>query len=195
MKFIMNIAGLCFYIIATTLSLHILGHDAFAAESSSSWRPIYDLILRWINFGIIVFVIIKYVKTPIINFLRGQKDKLAKEIQQLEDEKKNVAEKIKETIQTIDDSEIRFSELKERIVRQGEKKKEDIIKTAQTQSKMMLEDSKRRVETHFQQAKNALRAELIDRAVDMAMERLPKEITAEDDEKFTGEFLTSSLAE
>jgi F-type H+-transporting ATPase subunit b len=190
MKCVNKIVLIFCYIIAGILSLHFLGHEAFAAEKASGWRPIYDLILRWINFGIIVFLVNKYAKTPIMNFLRGQKEKLAREIKRLENKKQGITATIEETLKTIDESEVRFAELKERIVRQGEKKKEAIIQTAQKQSKMMLEDAKRRIDTHFIQAKNKFRAEMIDRAIDLAVERLPKEITAEDIEKLTIEYLT-----
>ena len=190
MKCVNKIVLIFCYIIAGILSLHFLGHEAFAAEKAGSWRPIYDLILRWINFGIIVFLLVKYAKTPLMNFLRGQKEKLAREIKRLENKKQGISANIEETLKTIDESEVRFAELKERIVRQGEKKKEVIIQTAQKQSKMMLEDGKRRIDTHFIQAKNKFRAELIDRAIDLAMERLPKEITAEDNEKLTIEYLS-----
>lgn len=187
----LNKIVLIFYcILAGFVSLHFLGLEAFAAEKASSWRPTYDLILRWINFGIIVFLVIKYLKTPIMNFLRGQKEKLAREIKRLEDKKQGITENIEETLKAIDESEVRFAEIKERIVRQGEKKKEDIIQKAQNQSKMMLEDAKRRIDTQFIQAKNKFRAEMIDKAIDLAMEKLPKEITAEDNEKFTSEYLT-----
>jgi F-type H+-transporting ATPase subunit b len=172
------------------VSFHFLGLEAFAAEKASNWRSTYDLILRWINFGIIVFLVIKFLKTPIMNFLRGQKEKVAKEIKHLEDKKQGITENIEETLKAIDESEGRFAEIKERIVRQGEKKKEDIIQKAQNQSKTMLEDAKRRIDTHFIQAKNKFRAEMIDKAIDLAMEKLPKEITAEDNEKFTSEYLT-----
>ena len=192
MKYMDKIGGKFFYLIAIVLSLHFLGHDALAAEKSSGWRPIYDLILRWINFGIIAFVIVKYGKTPIMNFLRGQKDKLEQEINQLENEKEDAKAKIKETLKTVDESEVRFSELKDRIIQQGEKKKTEIIESAQNQSKMMLEDGKRRIDTYFLQAKNEFRAELIDRAMDMAMERLPREVTPEDNDKFTRIFLEST---
>jgi F-type H+-transporting ATPase subunit b len=195
MKHMDKIDGIFFYLIAMVLSLHFLGHDALAAEKSSSWRPTYDIILRWINFGIIVFVIVKYGKTPIMNFLRGQKDKLAQEINRLENEKEDVKAKIKETLKAVDESEVRFAKLKDRIIQQGEKKKTEIIESAQNQSKMMLEDAKRRIDTHFLQAKNEFRAELIDRAMDMAMERLPKEMTPEDNDKFTRLFLESTLTE
>jgi len=190
MKCVNKIVLIFCYIIAGILSLHFLGHEAFAAEKASSWRPIYDLILRWINFGIIVFLVNKYAKTPIMNFLRGQKETLAREIKRLENKKQGISANIEETLKTIDESEVRFAELKERIIHQGEKKKEAIIQTAQKQSKMMLEDAKRRIDTYFIQAKNKFRAEMIDRAIDLAVERLPKEITAEDNEKLTIEYLT-----
>ena len=190
MRYANKIVLIFYCIITGLLSLHFLEYEAFAAEKASSWRPIYDLILRWINFGIIVFLVVKYIKTPIMNFLRGQKEKLAREIKRLEDKKQGISEDIEGTLKTIDESEVRFAEIKERIVRQGEKKKEDIIQSAQKQSKMMLEDAKRRIDTHFIQAKSKFRAEMIDKAIDLAMERLPKEITAEDNEKLTIEYLT-----
>jgi len=193
MKYVDKIGGKFFYLIAIVLSLHFLGHDALAAEKSSSWRPMYDLIFRWINFGIIAFVIVKYGKTPIMNFLRGQKNKLAQEINRLENEKEDAKAKIKETLKAVDESEVRFSELKDRIIQQGEKKKAEIIESAQNHSKMMLEDAKRRIGIHFLHAENEFKAELIDRAMDMAMERLPGEITPEDNDKFTRVFLDSTL--
>ncbi|MBW2407870.1 MAG: ATP synthase F0 subunit B [Deltaproteobacteria bacterium] len=195
MKHMNKIGGVFWCLFAVFLSLHLLGHDALAAEKSSNWRPIYDLILRYINFGIIVFVIVKYGKTPIMNFLRGQKDKLASEIKRLEDEKEELAVKIKETLTTIDESEIRFAEIKDRIVQQGERKKAEIIESAQNQSRLMIEDAKRRINTYFLQAKNEFKAELIDRAMDMAMERLPKEITPEDNDNFNRLFMESAFTE
>ena len=195
MKYMNKVIGVFCCFMAVVLSLHFLGHDAFAAEKSSNWRPMYDLILRYINFGIIVFLIIKYGKTPIMNFLRGQKEKLAKEIKRLEDEKEDVASQVKEMIKTIDESEERFEELKERIVQQGEKKKVEIIQTAQAQSESMIVNAKQRIESHFLQAKNDFREELIDNAIDLALERFPKEMSPEDNENFTRDFLTSTATE
>jgi len=195
MKYVKKIFGVFCCSMAVVLSLHLLGHDAFAAEKSSNWRPMYDLILRYINFGIIVFVIVKYGKTPIMNFLRGQKEKLAEEIKRLEDEKENVASQVKEMVKTIDESEERFEELKQRIVGRGEKKKAEIIQDAQAHSESMIVDAKRRIKYYYLQAKHDFRAELIDAAIDLALERFPKEMTPEDNEKFTHEFLTSTAVE
>ena len=193
MKYLSKLLWVCTGLLAGILSLHLLSLNGYAAEGSSSWRPIYDLIMRWINFGIIVFVVYKYARKPFMNFLRGRKEKVAEEIEALETRKEEMVARINQTQKDVEESDVRFEELKERIIQQGEKKKAEIIESAKNHSKMMFEDAKRRIGTHFLHAKNEFKAELIDRAMDMAMERLPKEITPEDNDKFTRLFLESSL--
>ncbi len=185
---------ICAAISAGILSLHLLGPDAYAAEGGSHWRPVYDLIMRWINFGIIVVVVYKYARKPFMNFLRGQKQKVAVEIEELETRRNEMVAKIDQTQKDIKESDVRFAKLKERIIRQGEKKKVEIIESAQIHGKTMIEDAKRRIDTHFIQAKNTFRSELIDRAIEMALERLPGQITPEDNEKFTRDFLDGASA-
>jgi F-type H+-transporting ATPase subunit b len=195
MKYLSKLLWACAGLLAVMLSLHLLSLDGYAAEGSSNWRPTYDLIMRWINFGIIVFVVYKYARKPLMNFLRGRKEKVAEEIEALETRKEEMIDRINQTQKDIEESDIRFEELKERIIQQGEKKKAEIIESAKNHSKMMFEDSKRRIGTHFLHAKSEFKAELIDKAMDMAMERLPREITPEDNDKFTRLFLESALTE
>ena len=195
MKRVNNKVRLFYFIMAGTLSLHFLGFEALASESSGGWRPIYDEVLLWFNFGIIVFVFIKYGKTPLMNFLRGRKDKIAQEIERIEEKKKQAADKVTEINKMVAESKTRFAKIKDRIVEQGERKKAEIIESAQNQSKTMLENAKQRIDFQFVQAKSILRKELIDTALNLAMERIPKEITPEDNEKFTREFLTSTATE
>jgi F-type H+-transporting ATPase subunit b len=195
MKYVRKTVWMFVWMMVLVFSLHFFGYETFAAEKTTKWRPTYDLIMRWINFGIIIFIVNKYAKTPIMNFLKGKKEKLAQEIKKLEDKKEDGAAKVKETSKTLDESEIRFAELKERVIQQGERKKQEIIESAQQQSKSMLEDANRRIESFIVQSKNAFKAELIDAAIDLAMERLPQQITDKDNEKFIDQYLTSSLAE
>jgi len=195
MKYLSKLLWACAGLLAAMLSLHLLSLDGYAAEGSSNWRPTYDLIMRWINFGIIVFVVYKYARKPLMNFLRGRKEKVAEEIEALETRKEEMVDRINQTQKDIEESDVRFEELKERIIQQGEKKKTEIIESAKNHSKMMFEDSNRRIGTHFLHAKSEFKAELIDRAMDMAMERLPREITPEDNDKFTRLFLESALTE
>ena len=195
MKRVNKINWLCCFIMAGTLSIHFLGFDALAAEGSGGWRPIYDEVLLWLNFGILAFIIIKFGRAPLMNILRGRKEKIAREIERIEEKKKQAVDKIAEINKMVDESEARLADLKVRIVEQGEKKKQAILESAQQQSKTMLEDAKQRIDIQFVQAKTILRQELIDTAIDLATQRLPQEITDADNAKFIDQYLTSSKAE
>jgi len=193
MKNFKKIAGFCFFVTAVALTLHVLGYDALAGEDSDNWRPIYDLVMRWINFGILAFVLIKFGGPPLKDFLQGRKEELAREIKKVEDEKEKLEGRIKEALKTLAESDSRFVELKARIIEQGEKGKQKIIEKAQTQSRIMMEGAKQKIDSQIKQAKNMLRAEMVDSAIALAFERLPEVITDEDSLRFVDSYLNSTL--
>ncbi|WDN89562.1 F-type H+-transporting ATPase subunit b [Desulfosarcina sp. BuS5] len=184
-----------FYAFVAGFALLLFGDFAFASESASSWRSTYDLVLRWINFGIIVFLLVKFGKKPLMNFLHSRKESLARDIDLLEKEKNKANQSIKEAKQQLEESIGHFAELKERIVRQGAKQKDKIIEDARIQSGLMIEASKQKVKAIIQNAKNSFRAELVDAAFDLAMEKIPDEITDEDNRKLLTQYIdrTSSI--
>ena len=169
-----------------------LSCDALAAEAESGWRATYDSILRWVNFAILAFVIIKFARTPLKDFAQGQKEKLTRELRRKEKAKEAAVDAVKEIRQTLDDSEARFADLKDRIIEQGERKKQQIVEDATAQSRQMLADAKRQVENQIVQAKNRFKSELVDAAADLAMKRLPDLITKEDNQIFINRFLEGS---
>jgi len=195
MKYVRKTVWMFVWMIVLVFSLHFFGYETFAAEKTTKWRPTYDLILRWINFGIIVFIFYKYAKTPLMNFLRSPKEKLAEEIKKLEDKKEDMANKVKETQKALDESEVRFADLKDRIVQQGESRKQEIIESAKNHSRIMLEGANRKIDSYILSSKNTFKAELIDAAIELAMERLPKEITDKDDERFIVQYLSGASTE
>jgi F-type H+-transporting ATPase subunit b len=195
MKKLKKVAGLCFFVTGVVLALHVLGCEALAGEDSGNWRPIYDLVMRWINFGILAFVLIKFGREPLKGFLKGRKEELAVEIKKVEDEKEKIENQIKEALKTIEESDIRFAELKARIIEQGEKGKQKIIEKAQTQSRIMMEGAKQKIDSQIKQAQSMLRAEIVDSAIALAIERLPEMITDEDNLKFVDMYLKSTSTE
>ncbi len=58
-----------------------------------------------------------------------------------------------------------------------------------------MESARRKVEGTILQAKNKVRKEMIDQAVNIALERLPAEITAQDNEQLFERFLVSAESE
>ena len=60
---------------------------AAAADAPDSWRKTYDQILMWVNFGIFVFLIVKFLRVPLKKFISGKQNELERKISRLEEEK------------------------------------------------------------------------------------------------------------
>ena len=174
--------------------LLIPGTDLFAAEEAGGWRETYDLVLKWVNFIILASLIIKFARTPLKDFLKGQREKLASDIRKKEKDKNTAAAEVEEIKTALNEGDARFKDLKARIVEQGKKRKEQIVIGAEEQSRQMLTETQKRVENQILEAKKRLKAELVDSAVEKALQRLPKEITSEDNQKFLDQFLSDTHA-
>ena len=165
------------------LSVLALAPDALAADSGGDWRTTYDLVMRWVNFVILAAVIVKFGRRPLMDFLTGRKEEIAYELRRLEEEKEALLEKVGEMRQQIEDSESRYEQIKQRIVAQGNNRKQVIIDEAQRESRILMETARNHIENRLRTAKRSIRAEIIDMAVDRAMQELPARVTAEDNRK------------
>ena len=176
--------SLCFILTAT---------DVLAADNTSNWRPIFDLVMMWVNFGIFAFIIVKYSRKPLINFLKGQKEKVDLNINRIEEKKEKISAEVRVAIDTLDENKLRMQKLKERIILQGERRKQEIIDNALLESQIMIEEAKRKIDDQILQAHKAIRAEMVDMAVSLAVKKLPAEITSADNQKFIDQYLTGIL--
>lgn len=179
---------------AVLIALFLCGPDALAAENTKNWRSTFDLVMRWVNFAIIVILLVKFAKTPLKNFLTDRKEQVERNIKVYEQQKEAVEGKIIETQKMLGDSMIRFEKIRKTIIEDGERKKQQIIEDAQRESKMLLEATQHKIEHRIREASNAIRAELIESAIALAETRLPAEITAADQQKLTDLFLASTAA-
>ena len=170
--------------------LHLLGSQALAAESDGGWRSSYDVIMMWVNFAILATVLVKYAKNPIKGFFRDQKESIARTLSDIEGQKEANDAEIRQAQQLMQESGARFEEIREKIIAEGERKKQAIIEGAQRESKLMMQNAEFWIERHILQAKKKLRSELIDESIEQALQRLPQVLTPEDNRKFISRYLT-----
>ena len=166
--------------------------DAMAAETTSGWRSTFDLVMRWVNFVIIAFILVKFGRKPIKDFLSNRREKIDQQIKKYEQQKEAAEVKIKEANQMLKDSAARFEKIKTRIIEDGEKKKQQIIEDARQESMILLAGTRQKIEYQIVEAKNLIRSEMIESAIALAEKRLPEEITAVDEQKLIDHFMEST---
>ena len=194
MKFTTKVGPAVFLLVGSTLMLLLSAQPALAAKAGSGWRPIYDLVMKWLNFGIMVFVAVKFGKDPIGAFLRGRRESLAEEIHGFEEKNKRLATRIQETRKALEDSYARFEQIKKKIIVEGEEKKKKIIDQARQESELMFQQTKFQIQNQILHARQQLQSELLERAIDRAIETLPQEITREDNRKLVDRYLDTLAA-
>ena len=194
MKSGMQNALLPWPVLISCLSVLALAPEALAADSGGDWRTTYDLVMRWVNFIILAAVIVKFGRRPLMDFLTGRKGEVAYELRRLEEEKEALLEKVGEMRQKIEASESRYEQIKERIIAQGNNRKQAIIDDAQRESRILMETAKNHIENRLRTAKRTIRAEIIDMAVSRAMQELPAKVTAEDNRKLVEKLIETAAS-
>lgn len=174
------------------LGLHLTAGVAMAADGG--WRPVYDLVMRWLNFLILVGVIVRYARQPVKTFLQTRSAEVRIEIEALEEQKGKAVAAVAAIRQRLADSEERLKEMKARLLADGERRKQMLLEQAEVESAMMLKDAERKIDGLLHQAQASLRAELVDDAMDLAVERLPTVIAPEDQERLMSDFFQAAGA-
>ena len=174
------------------IMLHLSAFEVLAADNSGDWRPIFDLVMRWVNFLILAFVLIKFSRAPIKKFLDGKQQDIADEIGGLEAEKEEVLRQIDDSKKQLENSRHRLSDLKKRIVARGEKNRQMIIEAAEQESNILLKSAQQKINNRIVEARRELKTELVDAAIALATKLLPEKITEEDNQKFIDAFMSSA---
>ncbi|MFO7861263.1 MAG: hypothetical protein R6U41_08585 [Desulfosalsimonas sp.] len=182
----------CKILFVCILLLHLTAFAVLAEEGSAGeWRPVYDTIMLYVNFLILVYLLYRYGRQPFLQFLQTQKLQVSESIHKVEGRKEKLLEQINETQSQMQESSERYEKLKQRIIEEGERTRQQIIDDARQQSKTMLEREKKNASRRLADARKNFMVELVDTAENLARNRLPEEITENDQDKLIDFYVAS----
>ena len=170
--------------------MYLMIPEVMAAEESGSSRKIWDSILLWINFGILVFFFMKYARKPLMDLLKSARSKVRKEMDEVNDKLDNAKSLVNNESEKLKDVDGHVQELRKAILEMGKKDKERIIQEGKMTSEKMIRDAKAYAEYRMDSARKALSDEMVDMAVGIAEERITKDITDKDHDNLVNQFIT-----
>ena len=171
---------ICGILVLGIFFLHITGFPVLAEDGTKNWRPMYDVIMLWVNFAILVYLIYRIGRKPFQAFLSTQANQVAGEIQKAEKQKQEIIQAISETKRQMQESSDRYEQIKARIIEEGRRQRQEIIDDARTQGEQMIEREKHNASRRIAEGRKKIMAELVDAAASLAQSRLPGEINQED---------------
>ena len=168
--------------------------DTFASEEASGGRTIYHTIMLFVNFGIFVFLFVRYAKKPFMNYLRSERESVEKQINELTDKKQGAQSQRDTEAEQLEDIDQIIEELRSSILEMGEREKEKIIQQGKSLAEKMIRDAEAYSENRIVVARQELSEEMVDMALSMAKEKLLKNMTDKDNDILVGQFITSLQA-
>ncbi|HEX9156996.1 MAG TPA: F0F1 ATP synthase subunit B, partial [Syntrophales bacterium] len=142
-----------------------------------------------LNFVILLYILYKLMWKKMKSFFAGRREGIHASLEEAEVVKADAEKKFKEYDEKIKKAEEEIQGISAMIKAQGEEEKKRIIADAERTSVKMKEDAKARMEQELKKAKNELRLEASELAVQMAEDILKKKVTKEDHEGMVREYL------
>lgn len=163
--------------------------DAFAEGGVTPGRRLWNNIMLWVNFGILVFFFLKFARKPLMDFLRGTRDKIKSELDTISGRLKEVESTRDAEDDRLKSIDQRLKEVQQGILEMGRREKEQIIQQGKSAAEKMVVNAKAYSKYRMNLAKKALSDEMVDIAISMAEEGLRKAISEEDNENLNNLFI------
>ena len=178
--------------LVTALGIVLVAAVAWAAgggEEVDTKAQLIDFAWRIVNFIILLYILYKLMWKKMKGFFAGRREGIKASLEEAEVVKADAEKKFKEYDEKIKKAEEEIQGISAMIKDQGEEEKKRIIADAERASVKMKEDAKARMEQELKKAKNELRLEASELAVQMAEDILKKKVTKEDHESMVREYL------
>lgn len=168
------------------LMLVLQSSSAFASggEQGSS---LMDWVWRILNFAILVFVLVKFLNKPLRNFLQQRKELIEKSIKEAQEAKALALKALAEVEERLKVKDKEIEEIISSAKTSGEREKERLIEEGEKLKAKILEQAKVNIDFELKRAKDAIKAEAVEAAMQLAEDKIKSKLTKEDQERLMKE--------
>ncbi|MCX8033849.1 MAG: F0F1 ATP synthase subunit B [Thermodesulfovibrio sp.] len=162
--------------------------SAFAAGGGEhSGGDLKDWAFKTINFAILVFLLVKFLGKPIRNYLAQRKELIEKSIKESQEAKELAQKALQEVEEKLKLKDKDIQDIIDSAKKIGEQEKQQIIQETDRMKEKILEQAKTNIEFEVKMAKDALRLEAAELAIQLSEQKLKEKITPEEHEKLLQE--------
>ena len=180
--------------IMAVLGVAALAHASAAAPAEGDllgipghkWK---DLVWRAMNFAALMIILIKFLKKPIVDGLRGRREGIKEEFDSLEAQRSESEAQYQEYAGRLNGLDDELKEMVAKAIAQGEVEKERIIAEANDAAEQIKRQAESAVANAVAEAKVNLKNDVAEQAAVMAEELIKNNLTADDQNNLVGSYL------
>ena len=147
-----------------------------------------------LNFTVLAVGLFLVLRKPVSQALGGRNNGIKEELEELETRKADVEKQLvayNAKLATLDQE---AEQVIAEYVRQGEDAKARILKVAEASAEKLKEQARKNIAHEFQEAKEALQAEIVDKALVKAERIIKAKVGSDDQERLVDEYLEKVVA-
>lgn len=163
--------------------------QALAANTNSSWRSTYDVVMMWVNFVILLALLFKFLRKPLGQFLKSQQEAIQETLDRLENEKCRLKDEVQALQESLAARKEKAEDWHERIMHRAGMERRDIIESGRQEAERRLAKARQLIEARHRDACQTLRNEMVDTAIQIATREFSKHMTPAIEQTLTERFL------
>jgi F-type H+-transporting ATPase subunit b len=168
------------------LALGAEGHEAAADRSGDLW----DLLYRFINFTLMVIILIWALKKANIkDFFAARSREIKQRLEDLQKEKEEAEANFRDIEAKLKDFEEEKRRILEQYRQEGEAEKAKIIQEANNRVEEILNQAELTIQQETEDAKSRLKQEMVEIAAQRAEEIIAERITEDDQDSMVDDFI------
>lgn len=156
------------------------------AGGTPLWK---DYLWKIINFGILFVILYKFGKKPLQTFLKNRTELIEKTLKEAKEAKELAQKALSEVEERLKMKDKEIEEILSVSKRSGEKEREEIIGESHKLREKILEQAKTNIDYELKHAKEAIKAEAVEIAMELAEKKLKETLKKEDQERLLDESL------
>lgn len=174
------------------LLMLLVASTCFAAglkTGKSTFWVVWNNGWRFLNFGILVYFLVKWLREPLASYLKSYRELISKEIENAESAEERAEREYREAQKRLEELDSEIARMHELAIKQGTAEREKIIADARMHADGIIERAKITAFMMVEEAKKKLLGELVETIIKTAEEKISKSITDQDQQRLVENYV------
>ena len=148
-----------------------------------------DYLWKIINFGVLFFILFKFGKKPLQSFLKQRTELIEKTLKEAKEAKELAQKALQEVEERFRTKDKDIEEILSASKRAGEQERDKLLEEGNKLREKIYEQAKVNIDYELKHAKDAIKAEAVEIAMELAEKKLKEKLTKKDQERLLEESL------
>ncbi|MBI5204644.1 MAG: ATP synthase F0 subunit B [Nitrospirae bacterium] len=166
-----------FYALCSLLLVVSVAYASGGGEEAAHHTPLWkEYLWKIINFGVLFFVLFKFGKKPLQDFLKTRTELIEKTLKEAQEAKTLAQKALAEVEERLKVKDKELEEILSSARQSGESEKSRLIEEGNKMKAKILEQAKTNIDYELREAKAAIKAEAVEIAMELAEKKIRDKI-------------------